>query len=150
MDKLQTILTAIQFYCDENEIGVFYGNIEHNEGTEIFWKKSSEDDWKKYLEILKKTSTKVLVIDAISNDTILNDPPILEYKKRLDNDELIEFESALRMMKNNQGQVAFFNLNFIYNGACYIYTQLSDWAHDFMTIQNAYTPDLENDFEMED
>lgn len=150
MDKLKNIIESIQKWCKDNDISIFYGAVDKNFGTEVSWKKETDDDWSKYLSIFKKTDTKILIINEIKNETEVNDPTIIEYKQMLNNDDRIEYEEALKVIKNTKGHVAYFNLTFNYNNVCYNYSQLSDWAEEFMIIQEAFsTEDEYNDYDEE-
>ena len=149
MDKLKNVLDSVEKWCKDNDISIFYGSIDENVATEVSWSKNSDDDWLKYLSTLRKLGIKIIIVDIITNKIDPLDETIIDYKRLLENDDLIEYEKALKIIKSTKNQIAYFNLSFIDNNTCYSYAQISDWVDDYLFVQEAFSAE-EDEYEAED
>lgn len=138
MDKLKKLLESIITWCNDNGIAIFYGSVDYNAGTEVSWLRQSEDDWMKFLLVLEKTGAKLLIVNILLNEIDPEDPAIVEYKNNLDSDDRIEYEQALKSLREHHGEIAALNLSFIYNTACYTYSESPDWSEDYLIVQKAF------------
>jgi hypothetical protein len=145
MDNLKKLLGSIKTWCNDNGIAIFYGSVDYNAGTEVSWLRQSEDDWMKFLLVLERTGAKLLIVNIIYNDLEPDDPTIMEYKTNLESDDRIEYEQALKTLREHHGEIAGLNLSFIYNTACYTYSESPEWSEDYLTVQQAFA--AQEDFE---
>lgn len=140
-DLLPETLSLIEKWCNANGVFVFYGSVEKTFFTKVSWDVKFMNDWEKFLQFIKITSTPILIVDIITNNLDINDENIKDYREGLEDDELNDFEKSIKVVKKNQGFIAYYELSFISDNVCYSYTHLTDWVDDFLIIQSV----IEND-----
>ena len=142
-DALRDNRTVIENWCKDNDISIFYGTIDENAATEVSWTGIINTDWEKYLAILKRTNTKILIIDIDINDIEITDEEILAYKEILEDQD---YEDALKVIKKTNGQITSILLSFIHENVCYSYSQFATWYDEYIFIQDLFR-DEEDDEE---
>ena len=134
-DILRNNKTAIENWCKDNDISVFYGTIDENASTEVSWTGIISTDWENYLSILKKTNSKILILDIEINNIEISDEEIIEYKSVLKDED---YEDALKVTKETNGQISRIILSFIHDNVSYSFSQLADWYDKYIFIQELF------------
>ena len=144
-DILKGILDKIEGWCSQNDISIFYGEIDENKATEVTWMSPNNSDWEKYLNVLKNIESKILILTIRKNDFDDTDEQIYDYLETLEVDEQKDYKSALATIKKNKGQIAYFILTFFNGNVSYRYQQQSEWIDEYQTVYEAYGFDDDDD-----
>lgn len=148
-DNLKETLSKIETWCSQNDISIFYGSIDKNKATKVNWERSGKDDWEKYLNVLKKAGSGILTVTITRNELPVMEDMIDDYITGLEEDEKQEFESALSVIKKNNGQIAYFKLTFFECSISYSYQEEADWIDKYKMVLEAYMFD-DDDNELEE
>ncbi len=140
-DILKDTLDKIEGWCSQNNVSIFYGEIDENKATEVNWMSSDNSDWEKYLNVLKNTEPRILTVTVGKNEFDDTDEEISDYLETLDDDEQKEYNSALSTVKKSKGQIAYYILTFFYDNISYQYRQQSEWIEEYQTVYEAYAFD---------
>jgi hypothetical protein len=149
-DVLKDALDKIESWCTQNNVAIFYGEIDENKATEINWMASESSDWEKYLNVLKNTQPKILTLTVRKNEFDEADDEISDYLETLDDDEQSKYKSALSIVKKNKGQIAYYILTFFNDNISYQYQQQSVWIEEYQKVYEAYAFDDDDDENNED
>lgn len=137
-DQLKELLEKVENWCAQNIVSIFYGEIDDNKTTEVSWNQRGNSDWKSYLQVLKDTGSKVLVIEIEKNELNGLDDDRSNYLETLDEDEKKNYHSALATIKKTKGQIASLIFYFFVNNTCYQYYEFAEWMNKYNTISEAY------------
>jgi hypothetical protein len=144
-DILKDTLDKIEGWCSQNNVSIFYGEIDENKATEVNWMPSDNSDWEKYLTVLKNAESRILTLTVRKNEFDDADEEISDYLETLDDDEKKDYNSAIATIKKNKGQIAYFKLTFFNNNISYQYQQQSDWIGEYQTVYETYAFDDDDD-----
>jgi len=147
IDKLRNRVIEIEKWCKDNEISIFYGDITDNAATEVSWTESKDTDWEKYLSILKRLNTKILILEIETNEVDVNDEVFLEYNEEI-KEGLQEYKNELKIVEKTNGQIASITLNFIQENVCYSYSLFADWYDEYVDILDLLDFDDEGENEI--
>lgn len=136
-DDLLEIKNSIEKYCKENNIVIFYGDIDASRMPQVEWDSDDSGNWQGYLNALKQLNVRILSIEVYLN-SLEEDESISSYYGTLEGEDKRIFKKALDTIKKVKGHIATLSLSYFYEGVRYAFEMEAEWANQHMQLLEAY------------
>jgi hypothetical protein len=149
-DTLKNSVEKIVKFCNDNGISIFYGTVDENVSNEASWDESEINNLGKYLETIKKTETKIIILDIGINEIEEEDFESFEDSlKDNDDEELVkDFENSIKIVKDTNGYVFEFTISYFYHNVSYSLNTRADWFDHYEEMyDNIFSSDYEDPYE---
>ena len=136
-DKLRDAVESIVKWCHDNDVAIFYSDLDETKLPEVEWSKTIEHDWKTFLGVVKHAKAPILVMGYVDNDVDIEAEEISVHRSKLEDEDREEFEEAITIVKKTQGQVFYLKMGFVHQNVFYTYVDFAEWADEYFDVVNA-------------
>lgn len=136
-DTLLETQRAIEAYCKENGIPVFYSDSLDTEAVAVTWQGDAPSSWQDYLLVLQAIGPKILHLEIDRNEVAGEEETadIFAYGKTLKGEAYNRWEESFRVVAETEGFIQRLTLTFFHEGFGYKWETEAEWDEHYWNIR---------------
>ncbi|MCJ7447712.1 MAG: hypothetical protein MUO72_08465 [Bacteroidales bacterium] len=133
MNNLKGKIERILSWAQNNNIQIFKGNLPE-EKKAIEWNDNSEEGFSEFLDLIKKTAPKIIILSYDRYNSEFDDQDKL-YLKNLDESDKIRANELCKLLKAHHNEIMAYEISFIQDSQLYTFHELAEFEIYWLELQ---------------